>query len=419
MKNLLTRLATHHSKDSLLIRKIQRHIEMAEELWPWRCSACQHINKKTAVECAICGANWKTGTRHNTQPRSKAQSSQSWNWQEWSQRDEEENNWDWTQSQSRSHSRASSHSSHSAHGSNANYYQTNKGKGKSKGKGKTKQKGHAAKNSTKNVEGAPAAQSPFAPLTKDLPPWPTPDSSVNNLLPTSAPFPNQVMETIVQKREVIQALKTAYPESSNIPQDTKDLIQKLEQEIEKLEKENSKATTKNLHTATTSLGKAQKALTETLEAKRAHRQRWTSHVTDAAKVWETQLHEYRQQQSAFQEIIAKSRRDIENARNVIQVLSAKATQATLASIPPITPISAETEDLTGDGEQETEAVQQQLQQTLLNCATSLGVELTATKNAPMETEQEEEDPDKSKKRLRSLEPFGAAVLPGTGDAPKM
>lgn len=167
-------------------------------------------------------------------------------------------------------------------------------------------------------------------------------------MPTVAPISAaQVTETIAQRREVLGALRAAYTDQALMPSDTKDLIVKLEAEIERLEKEFTKATTKNLHSATKALGKAQKTLTETLEAKRVHRARWTKHVAEAAKTWEGQLHEYRQQQSSFQEVATKARADIESARSAIQTLSAKATPATLAAMPPIAAITAETEDLTG------------------------------------------------------------------------
>jgi hypothetical protein len=220
----------------------------------------------------------------------------------------------------------------------------------------------------------------------------------------------QVTDTIAQKKEVLGALRAAYTDQSLMPQDTKDLIAKLETEIEKLEKEFTKATTKNLHSATKALGKAQKTLTETLEAKSA---RWTKHVAEAAKTWEGQLHEYRQQQSAFQDVAAKARTDM-SARSAIQTLSAKATQATLAAMPPISAISAETEDLTGDADKEEESAQQQLQTTLQSCAASLGMDLAVTISPQIAADQMEdkETSDQARqKRPRSMEPFGGGGAP--------
>ena len=65
-------LSSHHSKDRNFIRKIQLQIDMDPELFPWRFSACQRINKKTATRCAICQAHWSSGTRHRTEPHSQS-----------------------------------------------------------------------------------------------------------------------------------------------------------------------------------------------------------------------------------------------------------------------------------------------------------------------------------------------------------
>ena len=110
-----------------------------------------------------------------------------------------------------------------------------------------------------------------------------------------------------------------------------------------------------------------------MEARRVHRARWTKHAAEAAKTWESQLHDYRQQQAAFQEIAAKARADIESARNAIQTLSTKATSATMASMPPIPALTVATEDLTMDADKDEETVQHQLQTVLQSCAASLGV----------------------------------------------
>lgn len=255
------------------------------------------------------------------------------------------------------------------------------------------------------------ASSPFAPLAPDMPPWPSPESTVLALMPQGSSFSSQhAVDAVAQKREVVQALRTAYSDSASMPEETKELIEKMEKDIEKSEKENSKATTKNLHSATKALGKAQKTLTETLEAKRNHRLRWTKHIAAAAKTWENQLHEYRQQQASFQEVATKARLDIEHARSAIQSLSAKATSATLAAMPPITPISAETEDSAIDVDQEAETVQQQLQTILQSCAASIGVEFPSTSlpDANQEIADDSTDPG-TKKRMRSLEPFGGGV----------
>ena len=389
------------------------------ELWPWRCGHCQRINKKQTIKCVICYAHWTSGTRHNTEPKQQLQHQENASWKDWDEWSREWDAWEntdaphhWDRAQSRSQSQASTRSAKS----DAHKHHSSKKGGKGKHKGKSK----GGKNKSKDIASSSLGQSPFTPLATELPPWPSLEGAASNLMPTvppsSTPFMvAQANETIAQKREVVNALKTAYTDSAMMPQDTKDLIVKMENDIEKLEKEHSKATTKNLHSATTALGKAQKTLPETLEAKRAHRSRWTKHVAEAAKTWEGQLHEYRRQQASLQEVAAKARVDIENARNAIQTLSSKATPATLAAMPPITAITAETEDLTLGADDEEEAMQQQLQTVLQSCAASLGVELPlqGPNKCPTEMESDLPDPaltDQSRqKRPRSLEPFGGGA----------
>ncbi|CAL1157107.1 unnamed protein product [Cladocopium goreaui] len=396
-------------QDRQFLKKMDLQIEQ-QDLWPWRCGRCQRINKKTAIKCAVCSAHWTSGTRHSTQPKSSAghhgDATRWQDWDEWSQDWDDawgdpQEAWRWTRerSQARSQSQASTRSNKS------DAYQHKGRKQKSQGKGKNTQRKGTGKETQGNM-----SSSPFSPLATDMPPWPPLENSSNAPMPTVAQASAaQVTDTIAQKKEVLGALRAAYTDQSLMPQDTKDLIAKLETEIEKLEKEFSKATTKNLHSATKALGKAQKTLTETLEAKRMHRARWTKHVAEAAKTWEGQLHEYRQQQSAFQDVAAKARTDIESARSAIQTLSAKATQATLAAMPPISAISAETEDLTGDADKEEESAQQQLQTILQSCAASLGMDLAVTVSPQIAADQMEdkETSDQARqKRPRSMEPFG-------------
>lgn len=385
---------------------------MEQDLWPWRCQRCQRINRKNAITCAICKSHWTSGTRHNTEPKKRANADEDagWpGWEEWSQSwDAADSSWTWDWTQARQQSRSQSQSTTKSNRSNKsnyvesqeNYTHKKKGKGGKAKQGKDKGKGHST--------------SPFAPLTAEAPPWPSFDSSVGSLMPTVTPFSTaQGIENIAQKKEVVSALKNAYPDASQAPQETKDIIEKLEKDIERLEKENSKATTKNLHSATKALGKAQKTLTETMESKRVHRTRWTQHVAEAAKTWQEQLHQYRQQQATFQEIATKARADIESARSAIQTLSAKAPQEMLAAMTQIAPVTGETEDPAIDLDHEEESVQQQLQTVLQSCAASLGIDVT---QAPLTTPTEAMDEGDGEvnatrpKRARALEPFASSAM---------
>ena len=186
----------------------------------------------------------------------------------------------------------------------------------------------------------------------------------------------------------------------------------MDQDIERLERESNKSTTKNLHAATKSLGRAQKTLSETLEARKAHRTRWTKHITEAITTWENQLHEYRKQQAVFQEVAAKARADIESARTAIQSLSTGANPAALAALPVIPPAGLVSEqDDTAEADKEEEALQTQLHTVLQSCAASLGLQPTKQEAAQdmldLTEDEDKEEGRQSGKRPRSLEPCPA------------
>eukprot|EP00435_Cladocopium_sp_Y103_P046497 s1265_g13.t1 len=245
-----------------------------------------------------------------------------------------------------------------------------------KGKGKDKEGKNAAKGDT--------AASPSAPLTKPLPPWPSLEGA-NSMTQTGT---NASSSTLARDQEAVRLLKQAYPDAAQMPQESKDFI-------ERVEKETVRTVTKSLHSTTTAMDKAHKTLTDALEAKKAHRQRWANHLTEAVNVWRGQLQDYRQQQAAFQEVITKARVDVETYRSTIQGLTSKTSpQALAAATPPIVP--CEVEDLTSDGDGEEEKkIEEQMQSVLRTCLVSLGVNIqvpappTPTEVIPME----EEGPD--------------------------
>jgi myosin heavy subunit len=221
------------------------------------------------------------------------------------------------------------------------------------------------------------------------------------------------LEILAQKKECVAALRVAYPEVNAAPQETQELIEKMDKDIERLEKENSKFVTKNLHAATKTLGKAQKTLTEALESKKVHRTRWIKHITEVVTTWQTQLQEYQKQQETFQIAATKARADIETARKEIQALSVKASQATLAAMPPLTALTAEQDEGNTDADTEEEKLQGQLQSVLQHCAAVLNAETPHQVNDEAE-DLTMEDEERDEKRPRSMQPFG---VPGSAGVP--
>ena len=385
----------------------------SSDLYPWKCSHCHRINKKVATQCAVCKAHWMTGVKHSTEPKQQMYKAtayrdawpqdQRFDWEQWEEWDQADRSWNWQMPMDRSQSR--SQSPRTVKGSQSPRGRKGKGSGKSKNKGKSKSKESAQGKAGTDAKGSGTTVSPFAPLATDMPSWPSFDGATASSTPfaTTASNPS-TMELLAQKKECVAALRAAYPEGANMPQETKDLMEKMDKEIEKMEKDNSKFVTKNIHSATKSLGKAQKTLTETLDAKKTHRSRWIKHITEAVTTWQGQLKEYQKQQASFQEIVSKAKLDIESAKQAIQTLSSTASQAQLADMPTIAPLPGDQEESCNEADTEEEKLQGQLQSVLESCAAALNAEIQTT--TPEVEDLDMDDAERDKKRPRSMQPFG-------------
>eukprot|EP00435_Cladocopium_sp_Y103_P060701 s101_g22.t1 len=206
---------------------------------------------------------------------------------------------------------------------------------------------------------------------------------------------------LARDQEAVKLLKQAYPDPTLMPQESKDFI-------DRVEKETARTVTKSLHSTTTAMDRAHKALTEATEAKKLHRQRWANHLSEAIKVWEGQLHDYRLQQSSFQEVISKARSDIETYRATIQGLTAKATPQSMAAAVP--PLQVDVEDLTGEAEMEEDRLQKQLQSVFRNSMESLGVSMTTISEVPEEDMEDKDLGPDTKKRPRPKVNHGGVLL---------
>ena len=196
--------------------------------------------------------------------------------------------------------------------------------------------------------------------------------------------------------------------------------QEVKEYIERLEKETAKTVTKTLHSATTAMGKAQKTLSEALQAKKQHKARWTAHITEAIKTWQSQLKDYRKQQHSLQEVVNKAKTDIDQYKLSIQQLTTTVPGASTAAMPSI-PAATELEDTSPDADSVEEKLQLQLQSVLRSCAEALGLELPAAVEGLDEMEDLTKDPDEetTRKQPRSLEPFGGSCPPASLPDAKM
>ena len=165
---------------------------------------------------------------------------------------------------------------------------------------------------------------------------------------------------------MVEALKDAYPEPASRPDHVKVMIDKHDQK-------KNKSSIKSLHQATSALDRAQRQLSETADAKRAHRATWVAHLTESLKVWESSLEDYRKHQASLQDMTLKARADIALARQAIERLNAQAgTPGPKLSKPTSVEEEKNTED---QADLEEERLRTQLQGVLQACAGSLGVAL--------------------------------------------
>ena len=173
-------------------------------------------------------------------------------------------------------------------------------KGKEKGKEKGKDKGTEA-------------ISPFANTLMSPLPAPTPFPTLQNSAMSSMMEASSGGSQSQPGAELIAAIKKAFPDSSSLPVEIKEALDKTEV-----------AVTKDLHRATSALCRAQKSLRELEEAKEKHRTQWLTHLKDALQSWQQQMQSYEDQQQSFKDAIAKAKTDLDQSHRSIQVLNAKA-----------------------------------------------------------------------------------------------
>ena len=356
--------------------------------YPWRCK-CGRINKKYALECAVCWASWTEGSRHPTRPKIKeTQEWDAYKWEEW----DEDASWASSRSSSRSATRYRQDGYPNAQSSQQKPIKKGKGKGKVKGK-----KGKAPNQGGQSDQVSPFQQGDgFAP-------WTTMDTSrftPSTTLPTS-PFATQMpMSTASDKQEWVEHLKKAYPDPTSMPEDTKLFLEKAEQE-------SGRMGIKNLHQATKYLGKVKKHLGEVTEQRRSHRALWMAHLSNGIKLWEKQLEEFRRHQAMLTEQAGKASAEISATSRIIHQLSSTAAGE---AAPPLPQTHTEPEDATEDqADREEEVPRKQLQGVLQSCASSLGLDMTPQKPIEIKEDEEAEEGDKRSKRPRSLEPFPSSA----------
>lgn len=388
-------LKRHHSKDTSFLAHIKREMASSAESYPWKCSGCHRLNKKTMDECPVCYAHWSTGTRHNTEPKTSKKYSQNYTWGDpdadafW-----KEETWDYGQDHGRGNAGWKSRSSSRHQATNAPAPRDQSvGAHKGRGGGKTK------KGKGKGKGTAPEVSSPFIPQSgKGFTPWTEMDSTGFLPASTNMSSPFQMAQLDTGQQEMAAALRRAYPDPDKVPEDVQAML-------DKADKETGRLGLKNLHQAAKHMDRAKKQLKEVNDQKKAHRAMWLKHLTEGIKLWESQLDAYRRHQAILADLATKAQTEITTTSRVIQVLGAAGTGSSLPQLPP--PDAADTAaETTEEANAEEEKLRTSLQNVLKACANSLGI----ASDAPalpqqINSDEEKEDEEKNKKRQRSLEPF--------------
>ena len=280
-----------------------------------------------------------------------------------------------------------------------------KGRGKEKGQTKTKDK------SAGEGHGQPSPFLSAAPnLTAPIPPSPFPAIQLTQPIVAASDVPAG------PGADLIAAIRRAYPDSTAMPSEVRDALDRSELVV-------NKQVTQDLHRATASLGRAQRAVRELEESRERHRQLWYQHLQESLKMWKDQMDGFDTQQEEYHTAIQKAKADMNQAHHNIQTLNARA-----AGKPPPEPVmevKPEDQAAPGDPDPEERALRKQLHNLVAQCALKVcGKNTATTAEAPKGLEEIVVDSDEEgrsgNKRFRSTSPSAAkgtatpALGAGTG-----
>ena len=192
--------------------------------------------------------------------------------------------------------------------------------------------------------------------------------------------------TDTENYEMAQALREAYPDPKNRPDNVRRVLDKADQHT-------TKHLTSALHRSTDALDKARSTLRQLQEAQHKHRQSWLRHLKQVMESLEKQMVAFDEQQQDYGQRITNGRRAINTSRREIQRLN---TQASLASMPE-TVIEDDFDETLPEYDKEEKKLRSQVGELLTKC-----MEMTEERT-PIEIESDDEAMDASRKRLRSNE----------------
>ena len=347
----------------------------------WRCINCWRLVREHVPECPQCKGHWTqvqdTSYVHKIpQPASEEQqtSSNSWQWSSWPKdlpRDPS------VQARGRSASRR-------ARGS--------------------KNKPKAEKSEQ------PMYPSPFQGATASSTPWtgtPFPPSASTYATPAPAPAPKPTPSpatakeaTDIPSAEMVEALRSSYPDLSEAPP-------KIQALVEKYEKAIGQRWVTDLCDEEARLRQAQAALEDIQEARNKHRDEWMTHLQESVVQWKGMIQSYTQQRSHYDQLYQDATKKVRDANLTIAQLTQKGAQQVTSNV------NEETAESLEQKEKDKDAKEGQLRERI-NKMLQQCVDLTNESDTDViEVDQEESKDQPPAKRARSVDASSDALGGGS------
>ena len=191
-----------------------------------------------------------------------------------------------------------------------------------------------------------------------------------------------------EKAEIIQTLRSAYPDPKLMPDDVKKLVDKYDVQT-------NKQLTAEMHRTTTQLGKARKTLHSLQDAKTKHRTAWLRHLKNLLETLQKQIESFDTQQKDYHDRIQAAYKDVMISRRTLQRLNAQASEAAL----PAASIGDDEDEVTSvDGEEN--ELRDQVHKLLQQCTKASAKEAVSL----LSDEEDMDEMPPTSKRLRSREP---------------
>lgn len=287
--------------------------------------------------------------------------------------------------------KAENHHGRQPQGESAKSPRHRSGSRKEKKEKKDKEKKHKDKAPKDPLGGA---QIPFPPPFQNTgkSPFPLPYAPHSPQTPWNPAAEIAASAATADHRELVQAVRTAFPDPSAMPVHLKAILDKSEQQCQKL-------LGNDMRKCTTTLQKSRKQLTELLEAKRGHQIAWIAwiaHVNEATRVWTEQTTAYAAQQDDYNNKIAAVQAELKAAQQQqIQDLGMQAIETQQ--------IKEEEQDTSAKLDLEQAQAAQRLATALAQCTKAAEAAAGATPVEAMEILGSEEEEGEGRRKSRRTE----------------